>query len=276
MQHWFITGASAGFGFALTEQLLARGDRVTATLRRAGALDGLAARHPGRLAIVTLDVTDTAAVQRVMAEAFAAGRVDVVVSNAAYGLFGPAELLPEEKIRQQIETNLLGSIAVIRAALPGLRAQGGGRILQLSSEGGQIAYPGFALYHATKWGIEGFVEAVAQEVAPFGIEMMLVEPGPTRTSFGAGLDMVDSAGPYAETTVGQPARAFAEQKFPIRGDVTRSVAAILTAMTPGTRLPKRLVLGSQAHAGIGAALRARLAELETQSAIAAGADAPDV
>ncbi|ONG53236.1 short-chain dehydrogenase/reductase [Pseudoroseomonas deserti] len=274
MQHWFITGASAGFGYELTAQLLARGDRVTATLRRPGALDALAERHPGRLAVVTLDVTDAEAVPRVVSAVFAAGRVDVVVSNAAYGLFGPAELLPEEKIRRQMETNLLGSIALIRAALPGLRAQGGGRLLQLSSEGGQIAYPGFSLYHATKWGIEGFVEAVAQEVASFGIEMMLVEPGPTRTGFGAALDLVDSTGPYADTVVGQLARALAEQQFPIRGDVARSVAAILSTMTD-KKLPKRLVLGSQAHASIGAALHARLAELEAQAAIAAGADSRD-
>jgi NAD(P)-dependent dehydrogenase (short-subunit alcohol dehydrogenase family) len=116
------------------------------------------------------------------------GRIDVIVSNAGYGLFGAAEEVTDAQVDRQIATNLTGSIALIRAALPHLRRQGGGRIVQVSSEGGQIAYPGFSLYHATEWGIEGFVEAVAQEVAPFGIRFILAEPGATATSFGAALD----------------------------------------------------------------------------------------
>ena len=199
---WFITGTSSGLGRELTEQLLARGDRVAATVRKPQALDDLKARYGDRLWIGQLDVTDSAAVRKVMADAFAAlGRIDVVVSNAAYALFGAGEELGDVQIDQQIATNLTGSIQVIRAALPPLRAQGGGRILQISSEGGQIAYPNFSLYHATKWGIEGFVESVAQEVAPFGIEITLVEPGPARTGFASALVSAEPMAVYDDTPV---------------------------------------------------------------------------
>ena len=136
--------------------------------------------------MLTLDVTDIRAVHSNVAAAFEAmGRIDVVVNNAGYGLFGAAEEVTDEQIDRQIATNLTGSIQVIRAALPHLRRQGGGRIVQVSSEGGQIAYPNFSLYHATKWGIEGFVESVAKEVGPFGIDFVIVEPGPTSTQFGS-------------------------------------------------------------------------------------------
>jgi NADP-dependent 3-hydroxy acid dehydrogenase YdfG len=134
---------------------------VAATVRRKDALDDLRAHYGERLWMASLDVTATAAVRHVVDRAFAdLGCSAVVVNNAGYGLFGAGEEVSDEQIRQEIETNLIGSIQVIRAALPHLRAQGGGRILQLASEGGQIAYPNFSLYHATKWGIEGFVEAV--------------------------------------------------------------------------------------------------------------------
>src|SRR3546814_901907 len=186
---WFITGTSTGLGRLLTERLLERGDQVVATLRRPGALDELLVRPGNRLHVLTLDVTDTRAVRTVMAAAFdRPGHIDVVVNNAGYGLFGAGEEAIDEQIDRQIATNLVGSIQCIRAALPHLRRQGGGRIVQVSSEGGQIAYPNFSLYHATKWGIEGFVESVAKEVASFGIDFLIVEPGPTGTHFAGGLD----------------------------------------------------------------------------------------
>jgi NAD(P)-dependent dehydrogenase (short-subunit alcohol dehydrogenase family) len=132
-------------------------------------------------------VTGTAALREVVERSFARlERIDVIISNAGYGLFGAAEELSDEQINLMIATNLVGSIQLIRAALPHLRAQGGGRIIQISSYGGQVAFPGNSMYHATKWGIEGFVEAVAQEVASFGIGMTLVEPGGARTEFRYG------------------------------------------------------------------------------------------
>ena len=189
MKTWLITGASSGFGRIMAERLLARGDHVVATVRREGSLDDLAGRHGEALRVHLLDISDAAAVRRTVDRAFDdTGRIDVVVSNAGYGAFGAAEELFDEQIDRQIATNLTGSIQLIRASLPHLRAQGGGRIVQLSSAGGQVAYPNFSVYHATKWGIEGFVQTVAQEVAPFGIDFLLVEPGPTGTSFGANLD----------------------------------------------------------------------------------------
>jgi NAD(P)-dependent dehydrogenase (short-subunit alcohol dehydrogenase family) len=147
-------------------------------------------------------------VRRVVDEAFSTlGKIDVVVSNAGYGLFGAAEEVSDEQIRAQIDTNLIGSIQVIRAALPRLRKQGGGRILQVSSEGGQIAYPNFSLYHATKWGIEGFVEAVAQEVEAFNIQLTLIEPGATATDFGKSLVSPPPLEVYENTAVGAMRRA---------------------------------------------------------------------
>jgi len=175
---WLITGASAGLGRLMTERLLTRGDRVVGTVRREGALADLQTEHGDRLAVTMLDLTDKVGIRAAVDGAFGRmGRIDVAVSNAGYGLFGAAEELTDAEIDHQIATNLTGSIQFIRAAIPHLRRQGGGRIVQVSSEGGQIAYPSFSLYHATKWGIEGFIESVAQEVAPFGIDFIIVEPG---------------------------------------------------------------------------------------------------
>ena len=191
---WLITGASSGFGRGLAERLLARGDRVVATVRRPEVLDDLKTAYIDRLHVEILDVTDTEAVRRVVDAAFAAlGRIDVVVSNAGYAVFGAAEEADDTMVRHVIDTNLVGSIALIRACLPHLRRQGGGRVLQVSSEGGRITYPAFSLYHATKWGIEGFVEAVAKETAPFGIGFTLVEPGHGghRLPQGPGADQTD-------------------------------------------------------------------------------------
>lgn len=152
---WLITGTSTGLGRLMTERLLARGDSVIATLRKPGALDDLRAQYGGQLHVLLLDVTETDAVRRTVQQAFDfAGRIDVLVSNAGYGLFGAAEEVSDTQIDRQIATNLTGPIQLIRAALPALRRQGGGRIVQISSEGGQIAWPNFSLYHATKWGLK--------------------------------------------------------------------------------------------------------------------------
>lgn len=269
---WFITGTSSGLGRELVEQLLARGDRVAATLRKVAALDDLKARYGERLWIAALDVTDSAAVRAVMGRAFAElGRIDVVVSNAGYAVFGAGEELSDAQITAQIDTNLTGSIQVIRAALPHLRAQGGGRVLQVSSEGGQIAYPNFSLYHATKWGIEGFVEAVAQEVAPFGIHITLVEPGPARTGFAANLVGAAAWPEYHDTPSGAVRRALADGSFAIRGDAVKMVRAML-ACAAQTPAPRRLALGAGAYAQIRAALQARIDELDAQKDIALSAD----
>lgn len=269
---WLITGTSTGLGRLLTERLLAHGDRVFATLRRPGALDDLLALHADRLQVLTLDVTDTAAIRAVVAAAFeSAGRIDVVVSNAGYGLFGAAEEASDEQVERQIATNLLGSIQLIRAVLPHLRGQGGGRVVQVSSEGGQITYPSFSLYHASKWGIEGFVESVAKEVAPFGIDFIIAEPGPTATHFAQGLDRTRIMDCYEQTPAGDVRRALASGDFVIKGDALRTVdAMIMAADLPSP--PLRLALGSTAYASISRELRERLEALEGNRAVAFSAD----
>ncbi|CBV42728.1 SDR family oxidoreductase [Halomonas elongata] len=269
---WLITGTSTGLGRLLTERLLERGDRVVATLRQSGVLDELLQRHGDRLHALTLDVTDTKAIRTVMQEAFERmGRIDVVVSNAGYGLFGAGEEVSDAQIERQIATNLTGSIQLIRAALPHLREQGGGRIVQVSSEGGQIAYPNFSLYHATKWGIEGFVESVAKEVAPFGIDCLIIEPGPTGTNFAAGLDHAHPLACYEDTPAGEVRRAVASGDFAIKGDAAKTVDAIIVAADAETP-PFRLALGSTAYTSIRQALSERLRLLEEQKTVALAAD----
>jgi NAD(P)-dependent dehydrogenase (short-subunit alcohol dehydrogenase family) len=207
------------------------GDGVAGTARKMDALDGLKKQYGDQLWLASLDVTDSPAIRHVVGEAFATlGRIDVVVSNAAYGLFGAAEEVSDDQIIHQINTNLTGSIQVIRAALPLLRAQGGGRIIQVSSEGGQVAYPNFSLYHATKWGIEGFVEAVAQEVAPFNIEFTIVEPGPAKTNFGGGMVSPPPMAVYEQTPAGEMRRALAAGAFAVNGDPVKMAQAIIDSV----------------------------------------------
>ncbi|CAE6695524.1 SDR family oxidoreductase [Paraburkholderia nemoris] len=269
---WFITGTSSGLGRLLAERLLQRGDRVVATLRHEGALDELKQQYDDRLHVLTLDVTDIREVHTNISAAFEAmGRIDVVVNNAGYGLFGAAEEVTDEQIERQLATNLTGSIQVIRAALPHLRRQGGGRIVQVSSEGGQIAYPNFSLYHATKWGIEGFVESVAKEVGPFGIDFVIVEPGPTSTQFGAGLDHAVPMPEYDDTPAGDVRRAIASNSFAIRGDAGKTVTAMIVA-ADSAHPPLRLTLGGGAYDSIRAALAERLRVLEAQKDIAFSVD----
>jgi NAD(P)-dependent dehydrogenase (short-subunit alcohol dehydrogenase family) len=182
----------------------------------AAAVTDLVAAHPERFRAEILDVTDTVALREVADRTFAdLGRVDVVVSNAGYGLFGAGEEYTDDQIRHIIDTNLLGSIQLLRASLPHLRAQGGGRIIQLSSYGGQVAFPGSSMYHATKWGIEGFAEAIAPEVAPFGIGITIVEPGGARTEFRHGSAQV--AAPIAAYDA-TPAHDFRARLDPRPGD----------------------------------------------------------
>ncbi|TKI08867.1 SDR family oxidoreductase [Martelella alba] len=275
MKTWLITGASSGLGRLMCEMLLARGDRVFASVRREAALDDMRRQYGDLLQVMVLDLSMTTTIKPTVESAFAqAGRIDIVVSNAAYGLFGAAEELSDDQIELQIATNLIGSIQLIRAAIPFLRQQGGGRIVQVSSEGGQIAYPGFSVYHASKWGIEGFVEAVRQEVAASGIDFLLVEPGPTATRFGAGLDIAGALPVYRNTAVGQLRKALLSGEFAIKGDAGKCVTAMIAA-ADAAHPPLRLPLGSTAYSHIEAALKTRLDELKTLKTVAYGADRQD-
>jgi NAD(P)-dependent dehydrogenase (short-subunit alcohol dehydrogenase family) len=269
---WLITGASSGLGRLMTERLLTRGDRVVATVRRAEALDDLKRQHGDRLMLSVLELTDIAGIEAVVNGAFAQmGRIDAVVSNAGYGLFGAAEEASDEQVAHQIAVNLTASIKLIRAALPHLRRQGGGRIIQVSSEGGQIAYPGFSLYHATKWGVEGFVESVAKEVKPFGIDFIIVEPGPTETNFGANRINATPMQVYDVTPAGDIRHAIEQGSFIRKGDAQRSVDAIIAAADE-VQPALRLALGSAAYDSISSALTARLDALQAQRERALSAD----
>ncbi len=273
---WFITGTSSGFGRALTEELLESGDRVAATVRNPASMDRLKERYGARLWLATLDVTDADSIRQVVSAAFdQLGHIDVVVNNAGYGLAGAAEELTDRQIQHQIDTNLLGSIQVVRAALPFLRNQGGGRVIQLASMGGQMAFPGLSLYHATKWGIEGFIEATAQDVAPFGIEFTIVEPGSARTNFGGSSMAAGEPMPvYDVTPVGDLRRAAAAGAFPTPGDPRKMAQAIIDS-TYCRPAPRRLALGSDAYTMIRQTLIGRIAELDAQRAIAMSTDADE-
>ena len=272
---WLITGVSSGFGRELTEQLLERGDRVVGTVRDTGKVADLLERYPETFRAEVLDVTDTAAIREVVERSFAQlGRIDVIISNAGYGLFGAAEELTDKQVEHIIATNLVGSIQLIRAALPHLRAQGGGRIIQISSYGGQVAFPGNSMYHATKWGIEGFVESVAQEVAPFGIGMTIVEPGGARTEFRYGSAQVAKLMPIYDDT---PAHSFLRMLDPKNGlapgDPARMAARIIESVDVEPA-PLRMVLGSQALESTLTTLRKRIASFEAQTELAASTDFP--
>jgi NAD(P)-dependent dehydrogenase (short-subunit alcohol dehydrogenase family) len=269
---WFITGTSSGFGRTLTELLLERGDRVAATLRTPARLNDLAARYRDQLWIRALDVTNTGQVREVVDAAFAElGRIDVVVSNAGGGVLGTAEELTDVHIANLIATNLTGSIQLARAVVPHLRAQGGGRILQLSSVGGHISFPGFSLYHATKWGIEGFYDAFAPEVEPFGIHTTLIEPGMIRTPF------FDAAVREPENPAYADNPAISRSDIPLEqmpGDQAKVAAAMIRIAELDTP-PRRQLLGSDAYSLVRDALTQRLKDVAAQREIALTTDADD-
>jgi NAD(P)-dependent dehydrogenase (short-subunit alcohol dehydrogenase family) len=196
---WFITGTSAGLGREWAEAALERGDQVAATARDVTALEPLVSEYGDAVLPIALDVTDRPAVLDAVQRAVERfGRLDVLVNNAGYGQVGMVEEVTEQEFRAQLETNFFGAVWVTQAVLPVMRAQGSGRILQVTSEGGVRAFPGFGAYHASKWAVEGLSEALAQEVAPFGIHVTNVEPGPYATGFGTALHVSDPHPDYAE------------------------------------------------------------------------------
>jgi NAD(P)-dependent dehydrogenase (short-subunit alcohol dehydrogenase family) len=279
---WFITGAASGFGRRMAELLLARGDRVAATDRRPETLADLDRQYGDRSWSAALDVTDTAAMRAVVAAAFARfGRIDVVVSNAGYGLFGAAEEATDDMVEHQIRTNLLASIQLARAVIPYLRQQGGGRIMQMASSGGQVADPGMSVYNATKWGIEGFFESAMMELAPFGITATLVEPGGSRTGFLRAMATTTPLDAYQDGIVGRTRQVLTGDpdsevvRQSLRGDPVKIAQAII-ACADEEPAPKRLTLGSTAYTQISAALRDRLAQLEAKRALAYSVDADDI
>jgi len=272
-QTWFITGVNSGFGRHMTEQLLARGDRVAGTVRDLDSMTDLKACHGDALWLAKLDLTDAPAIRQVVDLAFGElGRIDVVVSNAGYGLFGAAEEMTDEQIMHQIDTNLIGSIQTVRAALPHLRSQGGGRIIQLSTMGGQATFPGGSLYHAGKWGIEGFIDAVGLEVAGFNIGCTLVEPGAARTNFRYQSAQLSIKLAAYDASPARMAHRMIEEgtNMPI-GDAVK-MAEIMIASADQHPAPKRIALGSDAYNVMHKQLSDRLAALEAQKELAFSTD----
>ena len=222
---WFITGTSRGFGREWAAAALDRGDRVVGTARNPSTLDDLTEQYPETFHALPLDVTDRAAAFQIVKQAHEHfGALDIVVNNAGYGHFGMIEELSEQEARDQMETNVFGALWVTQAALPYMRAQGRGHFLQVSSIGGITAFPGVGMYHASKWALEGFSQALALEVQDFGIYVTLIEPGGFST---------DWAGPSARHSDGLDAykprweaseRAHGARK---RGDPVASAAAVL-------------------------------------------------
>jgi len=238
---WFITGTSRGFGRVWAQAALARGDRVAATARDVKTLGPLVERYGDLIAPLALDVTDKAAASAAIAFAQQRfGRLDVVVNNAGYGLFGTIEEVSESEARAQLETNLFGALWVTQAALPFMRAQGSGHIIQVSSIGGVNAFPTVGLYHASKWGLEGFSQSLAAEVAGFGIKVTIVEPGGFATDWGGA-----SAKRAAQMKIYDGARekiaAFRSNSIP--GDPNATGPAILK-LVDATDPPLRIFLGT--------------------------------
>jgi NAD(P)-dependent dehydrogenase (short-subunit alcohol dehydrogenase family) len=265
---WFITGASSGFGLAFARYALAKGHNVVATARRLDALEEIATQAPERFLALALDVTqpqDAAAAINAAIARFE--RIDVLVNNAGYGIVGAFEETPQDELRALMETNFFGAMNVTRAALPTLRAQHSGAIVNISSLGGQLSFAGFSAYSASKFALEGASEALAQELKPFGIKVLIVEPGQFRTGFaGAGLRHMPLIDAYKDVTGGT--RDFTRNMDGTQpGDPMKAAAAIETALESPTT-PLRLQLGADAVDAVRNHAEALLSDLGTWEAIA--------
>lgn len=249
---WLITGCSAGFGRELASAALATGDRVMATARDAAKLADLQATGGNRVRTATLDVTDDRQVTAVVAQTIAEfGRLDVVVNNAGHGSVGAVEELSMQDLRALLDVMFFGAVAVTKAALPHLRTQGSGTIVQMSSMGGQLSMPGFGAYCAAKFALEGISEALSAEVKPFGVNVLIVEPGAFRTEFGgARMHRSPVIDAYTKST-GATRAAVDAMDGNQPGDPSKAAQAILSALSHPDP-PLRLALGSDAVEAIAA------------------------
>lgn len=243
---WFITGASSGLGRAFPNHALASGYNVVATARNVDALKEIVPHTPERLLALALDVTRADNVQTVVDAAIARfGRIDVLVNNAGYGVVGAFEETSDSELRAQMETNFFGVMNVTRAVLPRLRAQRSGAIVNISSLGGQLSFPGFSAYSASKFAVEGVSEALAQELKPFGIKVLIVEPGQFRTNL-AGANMRHMPAMDAYRDVVGPTRQFAREMHGTQAGDPAKAAAAIDAVLDASDTPLRLQLGGDA------------------------------
>jgi NAD(P)-dependent dehydrogenase (short-subunit alcohol dehydrogenase family) len=247
---WFVTGASSGFGLAFAREALRRGANVAAAARSPAARADLVAGAPDRLLAVTLDVTASGAADKAVAAALARfGRIDVLINSAGYGIVGAVEETPEAELRAQMETNFFGAVAVTKAALPHMRSRRAGAIVNISSLGGQLSYAGFGAYSASKFALEGLSEALALELAPFAIKVMIVEPGAFRTRFAGGaLRHMPTIEAYRDVVGG--VREFARSMDGTQeGDPEKAARAVALALEAETT-PLRLQLGADSVAAV--------------------------
>ena len=243
---WLITGSSRGLGRGLAEATLVAGHRLVATARDPARLADLVERYPDQIRPFALDVTDPhAACDAVSAAIESFGRLDVLVNNAGYGNVSPIEDTSLAEFRAQIETNLFGVINVTKAAIPRMREQGSGHIIQLSSVGGRVGAMGRAPYSTAKWGIEGFSEVLAKEVGPLGIKVTIIEPGGFRTDFAGSSTTLEEGRPEYDSTVGAAARFQRDYNGSQPGDPAKAAAVILQVAGMEDP-PLRLLLGSDA------------------------------
>lgn len=271
---WFITGASSGFGRAFADHALARGYNVVATARNVDALKEMVPHAPERVLALALDVTRPEDAQVAVDAAVARfGRIDVLINNAGYGVVGAFEETPDSELRAQMETNFFGAMNVIRAILPTLRAQRSGAVVNISSLGGQLSFPGFSAYSASKFAVEGASEALAQELKPFGVKVLIVEPGQFRTNLAGGnmrhMPVID-----AYRDVVGPTRQFAQEMHGTQaGDPAKAAAAIDTALD-SLNTPLRLQLGADAVDAIRNHAEALLSDLTAWEALALNTTLP--
>ncbi|MDH6364800.1 NAD(P)-dependent dehydrogenase (short-subunit alcohol dehydrogenase family) [Enterococcus sp. PF1-24] len=286
MKTWFITGASGGLATCIIQQLLERGDRVAATIRRPGVLDDLQAQYGAQLWQANLDLTNPQQISEVVTQAFnELGTIDVLVNNAAYALYGGVEEASDEQIEQQFITNVFGSLRTARTFLPFFREQDGGQIVQISSMAGHYSTPAMGLYSSTKRAVEGAFEALAQEVAPFNIKTIIVQPGGIRTNFVAGNGVFgEPLAAYQDTETSKVVSMMKGEvpgmdanllKKMVIGDPDKMAHQIIKRVDLGDG-PLRLALNSDAYQKIRASLVEKLAALDAQKEVAYATDADDI
>jgi NADP-dependent 3-hydroxy acid dehydrogenase YdfG len=275
-QVWFVTGASSGFGRAITEAAVEAGDAVVAAARRPEALDDLVAAHPDLVDPVALDVTEGAAVEAAVAGALDRhGRIDVLVNNAGRTQVGAIEETTDDELRALFDLHVFGPLALTRAVLPHMRERGSGAVVMMSSVGGQVVMPGFGVYCATKFALEAVADALVQEVASVGIKVLVVEPGAFRTNlFGPGAAVMSLENPAYAGTSGATRRFVEGGDGTQAGDPAKAALAIRTALA-AEQTPLRLPLGNDAVDGIVAHLDAVRSELAAWEKVSRGTDHDD-
>jgi NAD(P)-dependent dehydrogenase (short-subunit alcohol dehydrogenase family) len=257
---WLVTGANSGFGRAITLAAVAAGDVVVAAARRVSALDGLVAEHPDRIDAVQLDVTDITRIETVVTDVVDRhGRIDVLVNNAGRTHVGAVEETTDAELRSLFEVHFFGPAALVRAVLPHMRSRRSGAIVQISSMGGQLSFAGFSAYSATKFALEGLSEALADEVRPFGVRVLIVEPGAFRTGLFAHRSQSPTTTPYS-ASVGTTREMVKTGDGTQPGDPAKAAGAILAALAADST-PLRLPLGSDAVDAIAAHLDTTRADL---------------